>query len=239
MKKSAFTLIELLMVIGIILIIAAILLPVLAQAKEKARQAVCVSNERQLGLAIEMYAIDYNDRLPADAPGVGGVGAVGGWIYINSFTIDATGSSLDPSRGTIYPYAVSRGIFICPSDSMGRIIGDSYAYNSCLTDAAAPITSGAGVIWPGKTFATFGRPSDTLLLAEEASPPSTATTSTNDGMMSMRSVPLGYDYAGYSTRHVGGSNVLLLDSHVKWMSYGTLVADNLPTGGIYPASCMN
>jgi prepilin-type N-terminal cleavage/methylation domain-containing protein/prepilin-type processing-associated H-X9-DG protein len=238
-RNKGFTLIELLVVIGIILIIAAILLPVFAQAREKARQSVCVSNERQLGLAIDMYTIDYNDRLPAAAPGVGGVGAVGGWIYINSFTIDATGSSLDPSRGTIYPYVNSKGIYICPSDSAALKSGDSYAYNSCLTDAATPITSGAGVIWPGKLIAAFGAPSDTLLLAEEAVPPTMATTGTNDGMMSLRSVPLGYDYAGYSTRHSGGSNVLLLDSHVKWMPYGDLVAASLPTGGVYPPSCMD
>lgn len=64
MNKRAFTLIELLVVIAIIAILAAILFPVFAQAKEKARQTTCLSNGKQIGLATTMYAIDFDDRLP-------------------------------------------------------------------------------------------------------------------------------------------------------------------------------
>lgn len=63
MKKSAFTLIELLVVIAIIAILAAILFPVFAQAREKARQATCISNLKQLGLASMMYSQDYDENL--------------------------------------------------------------------------------------------------------------------------------------------------------------------------------
>ncbi|MCL5283875.1 MAG: DUF1559 domain-containing protein [Armatimonadetes bacterium] len=63
-KQRAFTLIELLVVIAIIAILAAILFPVFAQAREKARQVSCVSNEKQLSLALLMYAQDYDDTLP-------------------------------------------------------------------------------------------------------------------------------------------------------------------------------
>src|SRR5881628_2562260 len=63
-RRSGFTLIELLVVIAIIAILAAILFPVFAQAREKARQASCGSNQRQMGLAFMMYAQDYDETLP-------------------------------------------------------------------------------------------------------------------------------------------------------------------------------
>jgi prepilin-type N-terminal cleavage/methylation domain-containing protein len=64
MRKRGFTLIELLVVIAIIAILAAILFPVFAQARDKARQATCLSNMKQLALAVMMYTQDYEDTLP-------------------------------------------------------------------------------------------------------------------------------------------------------------------------------
>ena len=63
-RKRAFTLIELLVVIAIIAILAAILFPVFAQARDKARQASCLSNMKQQGLAVHMYAQDYDEMVP-------------------------------------------------------------------------------------------------------------------------------------------------------------------------------
>src|SRR5256884_9841878 len=68
-KTRAFTLIELLVVIAIIAILAAILFPVFAQAREKSRQAVCLSNTKQMGLAVSMYAQDYDEVLPMGGNG--------------------------------------------------------------------------------------------------------------------------------------------------------------------------
>src|ERR1051326_6937621 len=64
MKQRAFTLIELLVVIAIIAILAAILFPVFAQARESARTSSCLSNEKQIGLSIHMYAQDYDEAFP-------------------------------------------------------------------------------------------------------------------------------------------------------------------------------
>src|ERR1700753_3672408 len=71
--KSGFTLIELLVVIAIIAILAAILFPVFAQAREKARQISCLSNTKQIGLAVMMYVQDYDETYPF------AWGAGGGW----------------------------------------------------------------------------------------------------------------------------------------------------------------
>src|SRR5881398_989136 len=64
-RKAAFTLIELLVVIAVIAVIAAILFPVFAAARDKARQAACLSNLKQIGYALQMYLEDYDERIPA------------------------------------------------------------------------------------------------------------------------------------------------------------------------------
>src|SRR6266550_4116230 len=68
-RRNAFTLIELLVVIAIIAILAAILFPVFAQAREKARQASCLSNMKQLGMSALMYSQDYDERFMLSVPG--------------------------------------------------------------------------------------------------------------------------------------------------------------------------
>lgn len=128
-RKNGFTLIELLVVIAIIAILAAILFPVFARARENARRASCQSNLKQIGLAVLQYAQDYDEKMPViisqttDAAlvattGLGtlnGQGSHWGWIEV------------------IYPYAKTKGIFICPGDGEERISkGSSYAMNRYL-----------------------------------------------------------------------------------------------------------
>src|SRR5947209_1641255 len=92
-----FTLIELLVVIAIIAILAAILFPVFAQAREKARQTTCLSNSRQMGLGLTMYAQDYDETYP--------------WaIHLDADHNPAWG-------GLIFPYVKNLAVFQCPSQS--------------------------------------------------------------------------------------------------------------------------
>src|SRR6476620_4284165 len=119
--RRAFTLIELLVVITIIAILAAILFPVFAQAREKARQAACSSNLRQIGLAFGMYAQDYDEKLPdrrdlkLSLPG--------------GFRPWSTWPPSDPRAGwaaiVLDPYIRSGGIWACPSvagSTLGSIV---------------------------------------------------------------------------------------------------------------------
>jgi len=104
-NRKAFTLIELLVVIAIIAILAAILFPVFATAREKARQASCSSNMKQLGLAALQYVQDYDESYPQ---GSCMALAIPGNDYYNYGMGWA---------GQLYPYLKSRGVFVCPSDT--------------------------------------------------------------------------------------------------------------------------
>src|SRR5258708_11529214 len=96
-RRPAFTLIELLVVIAIIAILAAILFPVFAQAREKARQATCLSNMKQLGLAQSMYTQDYDETFP------------------KAYNLFPDGTEY-PWYLEIQPYTKNTAIFRCPSD---------------------------------------------------------------------------------------------------------------------------
>lgn len=124
--RKGFTLIELLVVIAIIAILAAILFPVFARAREKARQASCQSNLKQLALATKMYMQDYDDRCPPR------------WhAYNTAFRI--------PSM--IHPYVQNTGIFECPSWSVTRtrpVVG-TYNVSYCWPGGAPAHPMSGGV----------------------------------------------------------------------------------------------
>ena len=100
--RKGFTLIELLVVIAIIAILAAILFPVFARAREKARQTSCLSNQKQIGLGLMMYCQDYDETYPLS------------YLYVNP----AAGGSAGYVHwsGMIAPYVKNWQLFVCPSD---------------------------------------------------------------------------------------------------------------------------
>ena len=97
-KQSGFTLIELLVVIAIIAILAAILFPVFAQAREKARQSSCLNNQKQLGLALLSYEQDYDEHTPTGY--YDGTANFGFFWQLNPY-VKGTVSASDPSAGPI------------------------------------------------------------------------------------------------------------------------------------------
>ena len=96
MRRNGFTLIELLVVIAIIAILAAILFPVFAQAREKARQISCLSNVRQIGTAMQMYVQDYDETTPS--------------IIVNR----DDGTKDEDIYSIVQPYSKNLQMFFCP-----------------------------------------------------------------------------------------------------------------------------
>ena len=124
-KKVGFTLIELLVVIAIIAILAAILFPVFAQAREKARQASCMSNLKQIGLAELQYVQDYDER------------------YSGSFEDSPDGRIYYPEM--VYPYAKNTQIFVCPDSAPSDRFNNDASNRQCTNpNTWGPI--------PGKTY---------------------------------------------------------------------------------------
>jgi prepilin-type N-terminal cleavage/methylation domain-containing protein/prepilin-type processing-associated H-X9-DG protein len=150
-QKPAFTLIELLVVIAIIAILAALLFPVFAQARDKARQAACFSNLRQIGTALQMYMQDYDEKLPGCCMWgrAWSWGAFGGPLELMgkcqqdgiNKTSPPTNTYLGPEQNPprflqelLHPYVKNAALWFCPSVDRRRVFGTdptwpTYAYN--------------------------------------------------------------------------------------------------------------
>jgi prepilin-type N-terminal cleavage/methylation domain-containing protein len=217
-RKSfrAFTLIELLVVIAIIAILAAILFPVFAQAREKARQASCASNERQIGLAILAYVQDYDETFPPAS------------------YMDPTNTSPTPWMHIVDPYvkggyperAADSGnkkfsIYVCPSFNPA-LIGDrpshSYAVNRLLMPSYINEAFPVWGVEPVKTLAAVQAPAQVVLATEAAG--SRIFTDGDDAHSKAGAAAVDQQcqavYLLARDRHSQGANDILGDGHVKW-----------------------
>ncbi|MDR3707501.1 MAG: DUF1559 domain-containing protein [Capsulimonadaceae bacterium] len=228
MRRNGFTLIELLVVIAIIAILAAILFPVFATAREKARQSSCASNLKQIGLALLQYVQDSDETMPWTMDGSGKT-----WQYIIEPYVSSKSTSIE-------------GIYMCPSASdqdtfctiwggnrsaiaggcSGYGVPSTYASNEtyCGFWATAgqcvfSITGSSGV---QVQLSQFDEPSNSILSGDSTTP--VGWTQGNQVLSAKfyNTTPpeIGNNAQGglFIFRHSGGDNFLLADGHVKWFT---------------------
>jgi prepilin-type N-terminal cleavage/methylation domain-containing protein len=223
----AFTLIELLVVIAIIAILAGLLLPALAKAKASAQRIQCVSQNKQIALAIIMYAGDFSDRVVW--PNWGTLNA--GWLYAPLFGAPPT-PSVNPEQayqgGLLWSYLNhSYKIFRCPTDPT-----NSPNWTARTEKLSTYVMNGASMAYHGTP--AFGdtpshkigdmNPSAYMLWEPEADTPASAKTSYNDGA----SQPDQAD--GPSTRHGVGCVVTGYDGHVQVLKFDAFTKQMEMTG---------
>lgn len=226
-RAAGFTLIELLVVIAIIALLSAILFPVFARAREKARQVSCLNNMKQLSLGFIQYISDYDSVTPIAVDGTGGNTNGPGWMSYAGFTNAANNTVFDPTKGGVYPYIKSTAIYVCPDDILASKngpagnIGNSYATGACMNKEAildASTTPALVEPRPGKSEVIFDSPSTIMLLGEEAANVPAAATdygTSNDAYLWVNPRNTA-SHDLISTRHSGGSNVAFLDGHAKY-----------------------
>lgn len=197
-KRRGFTLIELLVVIAIIAILAAILFPVFARARENARRASCMSNYKQISLGLMQYVQDYDEKFPLAYHNVTPI-SNSGWAFF------------------IQPYMKSVQVFQCPSEPLAGVSDPTQQQYSDYAINAA--TAGRTVTLHQ---AQFTSPANTVLVLENLSSyPSyqiaRMALGYNDFWVAIYgTTPIIQTKQGL-TRHLEGSNYAFADGHVKWL----------------------
>jgi prepilin-type N-terminal cleavage/methylation domain-containing protein/prepilin-type processing-associated H-X9-DG protein len=208
----AFTLLELLVVVAIICLLAAILFPVFARARENARRASCQSNEKQIGLAFAQYVQDNDERYPIarNATPRGD-----GWVH------------------SLYPYHKSYQLFQCPSEKRGPANGrvsDYYANRNIMRLSPYGGNSIQGI--SPTLVASIAQAANTVLVGEAIDSTNincpSLDTGCHAGSSSLTNVSSGVILNGI---HLEGANYLFVDGHVKWLKPEQVKPTDPPNGG--------
>ena len=226
MRMRAFTLIELLVVIAIISILAAILFPVFARARENARRTSCLSNMKQIGLGVMQYTQDYDEKYP---PAWYGASAAN--VNIDSskpsgrFRVGSPIGNYVTWMDFIFPYVKSTQLFVC-SSSRAASTTPNYSYSVAFSGVGAYVAAFGGTT-PADTpiaLAAVKRPAEVVSIIEYTS--SYAYTVTPSNVLTYINDPA---YPTILTPHLDGGNAIFADGHAKWRTRST-IASQIPTG---------
>lgn len=205
-RSKGFTLIELLVVIAIIAILAAILFPVFARAREKARQTSCLSNLKQLGLAAHMYAQDYDEKM----------------VFHRIWGNDGTRDRILAWWELLQPYIKNRQLMVCPTE--GRTWGSGCPYSPDLggygmnnVDDRPGGTGYAGL--SGVSLGKIVRPADTILFVDSS------CLAEYEDCRALGGVGVPGGWCGTQYRHNGGFNACFADGHAKWRRSSNFARD--------------
>lgn len=238
-RRFGFTLIELLVVIAIIAILAAILFPVFAQAREKARQASCASNCKQLALGVLMYVQDYDEKFPHAWNSLNVQGAPWGWTTWATYTlpyVKNTGVHRCPSLRTEW----GQDPFMGPHQGTNGIYLSHYRMNPSLGKLGMGWGAGAncgGDVRQPASLAQVSAAADTVLLNDalhewrvyHPTPACGATAFQNTLGDNDRKNPRNYSDVwkcpNIGSWHNGGANIAFVDGHVKYQKGERLFGD--------------
>ena len=234
MKKSCFTLIELLVVIAIIAILAAMLLPALNKAREKARTIECAGNLKQLGQAFSLYTNDNNDYLPVgrtySSPAQFWNGSVTGVGFLVPY--------LPATRNTSVYYGIvmpdSRSPLSCPSQANYSVNVYTYGYNDAIANPGVGTSAPYAVTKSNlRKITRFMKPTETHLVADANSSLSSYTRQDAPVLLpSAGAYPIGYRHGG-GNMYSNSTNIVFCDGHLENRACGKVPDAN--SGGGWTA----
>ncbi len=248
--SGAFTLVEMLVVLAVIALLLGLLLPALARSKMQARKTQCLSNLRQVALAIELYAADHEQRFPWNYDGLAGRELVPNWAYGNmADPADRrdTDSLADPTRTLLAPHLKDPRLFKCPADRTDAVRSLS------LNCRVNPVRLNAEPRWlwgAGTNYPIFRRSHDLMAPSRTFTVLDEEEAMINDGYFAVDLSNTGDPY-GLGTpvpltiidfparRHSRGATVAFGDGHVelvRWRDALLGAQTRYPGLRVHPAS---
>lgn len=219
-RRRGFTLVELLIVTAIIAVLAALLFPVFAQARERARSATCLSHLRNLDTAMLMYAQDYDEHLPlAAAP-----------TTVKPFFL--------AWHNLIDPYVRNKQVWLCPSSQIPPTDADGtptshFGYNAYYLARLSLDFSSIGTTAAGVGLGEVASPAETVVLTDARASMANSRCGPDGKYLLPPSLAATDCWGRPSANHSGGCSIAWLDGHVRWMRPEQFYLGQIPADRVF------